>query len=307
MNLQMIKAYPNRKTQALQNESTPREILYPGGALHLDRTIIMGVLNITPDSFSDGGKFYAPDRAIEQAFRMLDDGADIIDVGGESTRPGAETLPLEEELKRVIPVIQEIIKEHPEAVISIDTYKSAVASEALKAGARMVNDISGLGLDPRMKEVVRDARVPVVIMHIKGTPRDMQEQPYYDDVINEIARYFRERIAGALRAGLTEQQIILDPGIGFGKRVVDNYEIIGRLEEFIRLGYPVLVGPSRKSFIDKVLNLPPGERLFGTAAAVTAAVLKGAQVVRVHDVREMKQVIKIAEAIREWKKPLFRL
>lgn len=295
----MIKTHLNQT--AIQHKSLPTEVLYPGGALSLERTILAGVLNVTPDSFSDGGRFYDTGEAIKQAFRLLEDGADIIDVGGESTRPGAEPVNPDEELKRVIPVIRAIIKEKPQAVVSIDTYKSPVAEEAVKSGARMVNDISGLGYDPRMINIVRDYHVPVVIMHIKGKPRDMQKNPHYDNLIGELIRYFQERIARALQAGIRKEQIIVDPGIGFGKRIVDNYEILGRLEEFINLGYPVMVGPSRKSFIGKVLDAPAGERMFGTAAAVTAAVLKGAQFIRVHDAREMKQVIKVAEAIKEWK------
>lgn len=272
-------------------------IPYPGGNLRLNRTLVMGVLNVTPDSFSDGGKYYRFEEAIDHAQQMLDNGADIIDIGGESTRPGALPLTTESELERVIPVIKALTKIHPEIVISIDTYKSVVAEEAIRAGARMVNDISGLGLDPRMKDIVHKYQVPVVIMHIKGTPRDMQENPYYADLFGELIRYFQERIESALRTGIPAGQIIIDPGIGFGKRLEDNYEILNRLEELIALGYPVLVGPSRKSFIGRILNQPPEERLFGTAAAVAVAVYKGARIIRVHDVPEMRQVIQIAERI----------
>lgn len=278
--------------------NNPAEIVYPGGKLSLKRTLIMGILNITPDSFSDGGRFLDCHQAVKQALRMLDDGADIIDIGGESTRPGADPVPLETELERVLPVIESILKKRPEAVISIDTYKSAVARKAIESGARMVNDISGLGFDPEMKNVVRDKHVPVIIMHIKGTPRDMQKNPHYDNLITELIAYFRKRITEALKRGIEKSQIIIDPGIGFGKRLEDNYEILNRLDEFTALGFPVLVGPSRKSFIGRELNLPPEERIFGTAAAVSIAVWKGANILRVHDVKEMVEVIRIVERIK---------
>lgn len=276
----------------------PAEIIYPGGKLPLNRTLLMGILNITPDSFSDGGKFFDHNQALKQALRMLDEGADIIDIGGESTRPGAQPVPLDAELERVIPVIESILKKRPEAVISIDTYKSAVAKKAIESGARMVNDISGLGFDPEMKNVVRDKHVPAVIMHIKGTPLDMQKNPRYDNLMNELISYFTKRTLELLKRGLSKSQIIIDPGIGFGKRLEDNYEILNRLDEFTALGYPVLVGPSRKSFIGTVLNLPANKRLFGTAAAVAIAVWKGADIIRVHDVKEMSEVIRIVERIK---------
>lgn len=280
-----------------KNTSLNAEIPYPGGVLPLNRTLIMGVLNVTPDSFSDGGKFSEPEIAIKHAFQMLDDGADIIDIGGESTRPGAEPLPIDTELKRVIPIIQSVIKSRPKAVISIDTYKCTVAEESIKAGAKIVNDISGLGFDPKMKEIVREYNVPIVIMHIKGTPLNMQENPHYEDLMSELIEYFHERVNLALKAGIQKNQIIVDPGIGFGKRLEDNYEILHRLNELVSLDYPVLVGPSRKSFVGKVLNLPPPERIWGTAAAVAIAVNNGANIIRVHDVKEMIQVVRIAEKI----------
>ncbi len=229
---------------------------------------------------------------------MLDDGADIIDIGGESTRPGADPVPLNDEMERVLPVIESILKKRPDTVISIDTYKSAVARNAIESGARMVNDISGLGFDPEMKNVVRDKHVPAVIMHIKGTPRDMQKNPRYDNLMNELISYFTKRSLEMLKRGLSKSQIIIDPGIGFGKRLEDNYEILNRLDELTALGYPVLAGPSRKSFIGTELNLPADKRLFGTAAAVSIAVWKGANIVRVHDVKEMSEVIRITERIK---------
>jgi len=209
-------------------------------------------------------------------------------------------LPTDIELKRVIPIIQSIIKARPDAVISIDTYKSIVAEKSIKAGAKIVNDISGLSFDPEMKNVIREYKVPVVIMHIKGTPRNMQENPYYEDLMGELIQYFRERVNLAFEAGIRKNQIIIDPGIGFGKRVEDNYVLLNHIDELASLGYTVLVGPSRKSFIGKILNLPPAERIWGTAAAVAIAVYKGVNIIRVHDVKEMIQVVKIAERIRKF-------
>jgi dihydropteroate synthase len=260
-------------------------------------TLVMGILNVTPDSFSDGGHFLAPERAVEHGRRMVAEGADIIDIGGESTRPGADPVPLETELERVLPVISGLRRES-DVVISIDTYKAEVARRALEAGADLVNDISGLRFDPEMAEVVREADVPVVIMHIKGTPRNMQVDPHYEDVVQEIVDYFRERVAYARTEGIERRRIILDPGIGFGKRLEDNFVLLRELHRFAALGYPVLVGPSRKSFIGLTLNLPVDERLEGTAAAVTAAILNGARIVRVHDVAAMRRVAVIADRIR---------
>lgn len=257
----------------------------------------MGILNVTPDSFSDGGRFYALESAIRHGVGMIEDGADIIDVGGESTRPGAEPVSLQEELKRVIPVIKEIARVKPRAVISIDTYKSTVAEAAIKAGARIVNDISGLGFDKRLADVVRKYKVPLIIMHIKGTPRNMQDNPVYTDVISEITRYFRKRIELALAKGINRNQIIVDPGIGFGKKAKDNYEILRRLGELKSLGRPIMLGTSRKSFIGQVLNLPPEQRIIGTAATCAVGIMNGANIIRVHDVVEMKQVATICEQI----------
>ncbi|MFH1227832.1 MAG: dihydropteroate synthase [Planctomycetota bacterium] len=270
---------------------------HPVGKLSLTRTLIMGILNVTPDSFSDGGKFYNHKHAIKHALKMVESGADIIDIGGESTRPGAQQISLSEELKRVIPIIKTIIKLRPCTIISIDTYKSKVAEAAINAGARIINDISGLLFDKQMPDVAYKYKTPVVIMHIKGTPRNMQDNPYYKNIIKEIKEYFRRKIAFALSKGINKNQIIIDPGIGFGKRLEDNYVILKRLSELKTLGYPILVGPSRKAFIGKALNLPPGERLFGTVASVAISILNGANIVRVHDVSEMKQVSVICDNI----------
>lgn len=259
----------------------------------------MGILNVTPDSFSDGGLHFDASRAVERGLRMVDEGADIIDVGGESTRPGSEPLPLAEELRRVVPVIASL-SARVSVPISIDTYKAEVARRALDAGASIVNDISGLRFDRDLAKVAAERKVPLVIMHIKGSPKNMQKDPAYIDLIPEILDYLRGSISIALKAGLPEEMIVVDPGIGFGKTFDHNLEILDNLERFASLGRPVLVGPSRKAFIGKILgDAPAQERVFGTAAAVTAAILNGANIVRVHDVKEMAEVAKVADAIRK--------
>jgi dihydropteroate synthase len=260
------------------------------------RTHIMGILNVTPDSFSDGGEFYQPEQAIERGIQMAEEGADIIDIGAESTRPGAEPISTEEELQRLVPVLEGLLKKVA-VPISIDTYKSSVAETALKAGAHIMNDISGLRFDLQMKDVVAKYRVPVVIMHIKGEPRNMQQNPYYDDLIGEIYGYFDESIRIAEGAGIKRENIIIDPGIGFGKRLMNNYEILRRLYEFQGLGCPILIGPSRKSFIGKVLDLPPDQRLEGTIAAVAIGIQNGAHIVRVHDVKEISRACRIIDLL----------
>jgi dihydropteroate synthase len=261
------------------------------------KTYIMGILNVTPDSFSDGGLFSNESAAIKQALRMAEDGADIIDIGGESTRPGSEPVPVEEELRRTIPVIETIARELA-IPISIDTYKAEVAKRALDAGASMVNDISGLRHDPEMKRVVSAYKVPVVIMHLKGKPKDMQKNPLYEALIPEILDYLRDSIRIASEAGAAEKMIIIDPGIGFGKTFEQNLNIIHNLREFTLLEKPVLIGASRKAFIGKILgDLPSGERLEGTAATVAISIMNGANIIRVHDVKEMARVAKVADAI----------
>ncbi|MFZ5518754.1 MAG: dihydropteroate synthase [Candidatus Zhuqueibacterota bacterium] len=260
------------------------------------RTHIMGILNVTPDSFSDGGAFLEAGKAIAQGIRMVEEGADIIDIGAESTRPGAETLPESQELDRLLPVLEGLLKEVA-VPISVDTYKSNVAEAALNAGAHVINDISGLRFDPRMKTVVAHHRAPVVLMHIQGEPKNMQQNPSYVDLMGEIVRYLSESIRLAEEAGIERSSVIIDPGIGFGKRLQDNYELLRRLTEFRDLGCPILVGPSRKSFIGAVLNLPPDQRMEGTAAAVALAIQHGAHIVRVHDVKEMSRVCRIADLI----------
>lgn len=262
------------------------------------KTQIMGVLNITPDSFSDGGLYFDRESAVRHAHFLAENGADILDIGGESTRPGAAALPLEEELERTVPVIEAVAKSVG-IPISIDTYKSEVARRALAAGASMVNDISGLRFDPAMPEVVAEYGVPVIVMHIKGTPKDMQEHPVYEALIPELMDYFRYSIRLAADAGLPEDLVIIDPGIGFGKTISHNLEIIGNLKELTMLGRPVAIGVSRKAFIGKILGgVPSDRRIEGTAAAVAASILNGADIVRVHDVREMAKVARVADAIK---------
>jgi len=274
------------------------DLVYKFGDISFEfgkRTYIMGILNVTPDSFSDGGRFFDQTDAVLHAFQMVKDGADIIDVGGESTRPGADPVSLGEESRRVIPVIHKI-RQKSEVPISVDTYKSDVAVEAIKAGAAIVNDISGLSFDPKMAETIAQSGASVVIMHVKGTPRDMQTDPRYDDLIGEVYEYLAKAVDKAKKSGI--KQIMIDPGIGFGKTADHNLELINRLHEFKSLDVPILIGVSRKSFIGKILNTAVETRLEGTAAAVTASILHGADVVRVHDVREMRRVALVADAIR---------
>ncbi len=264
----------------------------------LKKTYIMGILNVTPDSFFDGGKYSNTEKAIAQGLKLIEQGADILDIGGESTRPGALPVKVEEELKRVIPVIEEILK-RARIPISIDTYKAKVAEEAINAGASIINDISGLKFDPEMPRVAAKYKTPVVIMHIKGTPQDMQKNPYYNALIPEIIEYLRASIITAKEAGIEEDKIILDPGIGFGKLPEHNLQIIKNLKEFALLGKPILIGVSRKSFIGKILNdASPEERLEGTAAAVAVSIINGANIVRVHDVDYISKIVKVVDAIK---------
>jgi len=260
-----------------------------------ERTLVMGIINVTPDSFSGDG-VVGDAAAIAQGKRMVADGANILDVGGESTRPGSEPVEVEEELARVLPVVEGLAAE-VDVPISIDTYKSRIAKEALSKGASIVNDISGLHADEEMAKVAAEAGAAVVVMHIQGTPRDMQEKPKYADVIGEISDYLEEGIARAEAAGIGRDQIIVDPGIGFGKTLEHNLEILRRLRELRCLGCPVMVGTSRKSMIGMILDVPMEERLEGTAATVALAVAGGADIVRVHDVREMVRVARVADAI----------
>jgi dihydropteroate synthase len=257
----------------------------------------MGILNVTPDSFSDGGRYADPERALVHAREMAAAGADILDIGGESTRPGAAPLSEDEELRRIIPLIERLATELT-VPISVDTYKSAVARRALDAGAAIVNDISGLRFSPDMGEVVAKAGAALILMHIKGTPRDMQQNPVYDDVIGEILSYLEEGIRIAVKAGVDPERIMIDPGIGFGKTLEHNLTILDRLDEFRSLGRAVVLGTSRKKFIGTILSIPEADqRLHGTAATVALGIERGAAVVRVHDVGPMVQVARMADAV----------
>lgn len=269
------------------------------GTAHYDltsRPFVMGILNITPDSFSDGGRFANPQDAIRHGVRLAAEGADFLDVGGESTRPGSDPVSVEEELRRVIPVITGL-RTAVTIPISVDTYKSDVAREALRAGATIVNDISGLTFDLRMASVIAEEQATAVIMHIKGKPKTMQENPHYDDLLGEILAFLQTNAESARSSGI--QQIIVDPGIGFGKTLKHNLELIKRLREIAALGYPVLVGPSRKSFIGSILDLPPDQRLEGSIAASVICAMNGASIVRVHDVKETVRALKMVRALQE--------
>jgi dihydropteroate synthase len=263
------------------------------------RPLIMGIINVTPDSFADGDRFFKHDAAIRQAHALAAAGADILDIGGESTRPYADPVPLEEELRRVLPVIEAIKAEIP-LPISIDTYKAAVARAGLYAGASIINDISALRFDPHMVHLAKEARVPVILMHMQGIPKDMQLNPVYADLLGEIKAFFQERLDFALSQGLPKELVLLDPGIGFGKTFDHNLEILNNINVFLDLGCPLLVGPSRKAFIGHLLGLPAGEeRDVGTLAALAMAVLRGARLVRVHNVAFARQFLTVLQAIRE--------
>jgi dihydropteroate synthase len=256
----------------------------------------MGAINVTPDSFSDGGRFLQRDQAVSQAVSMIEEGVDIIDIGGESTRPGSRTVETEEELSRIIPVI-ETLAGQTDITLSVDTRKARVASEAIKAGAQIVNDVSGLRFDREMSTVVASEGVPVVLMHARGAPETMQQQIHYGSLISEIVQYLRESMEIAEKAGVDSEKVIIDPGIGFGKTVDHNLAIIKHLDQFRVLGRPILIGTSRKSFIGKILDLDVDQREEGTMASITASILNGADMVRVHNVRNAIRVARMADAI----------
>lgn len=261
------------------------------------RALVMGILNVTDDSFYDGGQHPDVKTAVQWALAMYEDGADIIDVGGESSRPGAKPVPMDEELKRVLPIISEL-NGRVDIPISIDTYKTDVARGALQEGASIINDISALRFGEGMAELAAETGVPVILMHMLGTPEDMQDNPEYDDVVAEVGSFLSERMEYAVSRGVGKDKIIIDPGIGFGKTTEHNLKIIHNLRALRDIGCPVLVGPSRKSFIGKVLDLPPEDRLGGTVAAVAALVMNGVDIVRVHDVKEMVRTVKLVGRIK---------
>jgi dihydropteroate synthase len=267
-----------------------------------ERTLVMGILNVTPDSFSDGGSYVDSEDAAAHALELERSGADILDIGGESTRPGAVAVPAREELSRILPVL-EALRGKLRIPVSVDTQKAEVAEAVLAAGAEMVNDISALRTDARLAEVARRARAPVILMHMRGTPATMQHGPFARNAVRDVLSGLREALTRARRSGLPKSQVLLDPGIGFGKTHAQNFELLAHLQDFARLGCPIVIGTSRKGFLGAALARPgeapppPDERLMGTAATVTAAILAGAHMVRVHDVAEMARVARVADAI----------
>ena len=282
-----------------------RVMLRSGSLLLGERTLVMGVLNVTPDSFSDGGEFLQPESAIEHAYAIERAGADLLDIGGESTRPGSAETPAAEELDRILPVL-EALRGRLKIPISVDTRRASVAEIALRAGAELLNDVSGLKSDPRIAEVAVRQRVPLILMHMRGEPPTMQAGPFARNVMKDVTPGLRRSVAIARKAGVGKSQIILDPGIGFGKSFAQNYELLQKLPQLAKLGYPLLVGTSRKGFLGATLArdgkpAPPEGRIWGTAATVTASILNGAHIVRVHDVTEMVQVARVADCLLDAK------
>ena len=262
--------------------------------------LVMGIVNVTPDSFSDGGLFADADAAVAHGMKLIDQGADLLDIGGESSRPGAIPVPPDEELRRVLPVVEKLAEQSP-IPLSIDTCKALVAQACLAAGARIINDITALTGDAGMPDVVRAARAGVILMHMQGTPATMQQDPRYEDVVGEVGRFFEERLQVLTHLGIERERIVLDPGIGFGKTGQHNLELLARLEEYQSFGRPVCLGVSRKGFLGKVLNRPVSERLAASLAAVSYVLSRGsAQILRVHDVRETRDVVILFEAIRKF-------
>ncbi|MEX0725480.1 MAG: dihydropteroate synthase [Planctomycetaceae bacterium] len=264
--------------------------------------LMMGILNVTPDSFSDGGRHAKPEQAVRQALSLIEQGADVVDVGGESTRPGAESVDEDEELRRVIPVIEALARQTP-VPISIDTYKAAVARRALDAGAKIVNDISGLSFDPEMLAVCRDSDAGVICMHIQGTPQTMQHNPRYDDVVEEIAGYFEQRLDDLVSAGIAPERIVFDPGIGFGKTALHNLEILSNIARFHELGRPVLIGHSRKRFLGKVIDRKVDERTFASIGVSVALAEQGVDILRVHDVAPHRDALIAWQTIKKMHSP----
>ena len=259
---------------------------------------VVGILNVTPDSFSDGGDFLDPEVAADQAATMLDEGADMLDVGGESTRPGSDPVSQEEEVRRVVPVLKRILSARPEAVISIDTYRSGTATAALEAGASLVNDVTALRGDPRMVSVVEGAACPVILMHMQGEPKTMQKEPHYEDVVGEVRDFLAERAEYAVAAGVRPENVIVDPGIGFGKNLEHNLALLRNLDAVVDLGFPVLIGASRKRFIERITGVQEARgRVSGTVATTVLAYERGATYFRVHDVRANREALAVAEAV----------
>ena len=287
--------------QTLLSRITPREISLEAGRFGLllgKKTRVMGILNVTPDSFSDGGLFRDPARAVSRALEMVEEGAELIDVGGESTRPGSKPISLQEELKRVLPVIEQLAKKL-KVPLSIDTTKARVAEKCIDAGASLVNDTSAFQDDPKMKRVVALAKVPVILMHRLGSTRTMQKDPAYKSVVSDIYAFLEQKTSEAQEAGISRDRILVDPGVGFGKTLEHNLTLLKHVSEFRSLGFPIVIGTSRKSFIGKTLGVPVEERVPGSLATLCSAVLSGTHIVRVHDVRQSVQAVRMVEAIRD--------
>jgi len=288
--------------KSLEEALTEKKIVWKVGERVYEfprKPLIMGIINVTPDSFYDGGRYNAVDAALRRAEEHLEGGADIIDIGGESTRPGSDPVPEDEERRRVLPVIEALAEKFPEAVISVDTRRASVAAEALEAGAKIVNDTSGLS-DPQMPEVLKKFGAAYVLMHIKGTPKNMQQNPFYEDPVDEIYWFLRDKLGELEAAGVEPERVAVDPGIGFGKRVYDNLALLKHIPDLKALGRPVLIGHSRKSFIGKVLGIEsPDDRLFGSLGVAVVAAYLGADALRVHDPAETRQAVEMALAIRE--------
>ena len=282
--------------KVIKNQEKPFPVIkFKNAALDINkRTFIMGIINVTPDSFSDGGKYLNSEAAITHAEELIKAGADIIDIGGESTRPGSREIGFKEELARVLPVVKALSKK---TIISVDTRKSQVAEACLKAGAEIINDISALNYDKKMAKIISKHKACAILMHMQGTPQSMQVSPHYDDIIPELCAYLENSIEIALKAGILSHRIIIDPGFGFGKNLGHNLTILKKLKELKSLGFPILVGTSRKSMIGQILDVPPKERIFGSAATNVVAILNGANIIRLHDVFEIKQAAKMADAI----------
>ena len=276
--------------------SVPMDLQVKDRRLAVDRPLIMGIVNVTPDSFFDGGRFYDPQQAVAHAVQLVEEGADLLDIGAESTRPGALPVDEEEEHRRLIPVVAAVAKA-VSVPISVDTSKAAVARAAIDAGAVMINDVTALRGDTTMVEVVAKTGAGLVLMHMQGTPETMQRSPHYDDVIEDITRFLAERARFAMDRGIAHERIVLDPGIGFGKTLTHNVDLLANLDAFLQLGFPLLVGPSRKGFIGQLTRQSPGGRAWGTAGVVALAVEHGANILRVHDVAPMKDVVTVADAI----------
>ncbi len=270
----------------------------PTFSLELQFPAVMGVVNVTPDSFSDGGRFFDADVALEQALKLVEEGASIVDIGGESTRPGSESVPMDVELGRIMPVVQALAA-RVGVPISVDTMKAEVARRALAGGATIINDVSALRFDDEMAEVVAEAGCPVCLMHMKGQPKTMQDDPRYDDVVDEVLSFLEERMVFALARGVREEQIIIDPGVGFGKTAAHNLTLLDSLDRFSSLGRPVLLGASRKRFLGAILGVDPSGRLIGSVATTVIGYLAGAHVFRVHDVKPNFEALRVALAVRE--------